>query len=115
MTKTFLPDYASRRVGCNYHALYRFFENEDWHHVREDGAPAIYPTTGAALDAAKCVLRKTLNPAISGHRSARRAVIDAAEEFFATKHERAAREHTARKRGVREVVFVQVKGKSHAR
>lgn len=114
MTKTFLPDYASRRVGADFHALYRFFENEDWSHVCEAEKPKLFKNSGDAREAAKEVLRKTLNPAIYCHRSARRAVIDVADEFFQTKHELAARAHTARKRGLREVVYVETKRGRHA-
>ena len=113
--KEFFPDYASRRVGRGYQGLFRFFDGDDWSEVKIDGEPTAFGTAQEAVDAAKVALKKALNPTIRGHKTARQAYIDAAAEWFANKHEARAREHTARKRGVRDVVFVEIKGKRYAK
>ena len=113
--KTFLPDYGTQRVGTDYRGLFRFFDDDEWHVVQESGAPSLFSTPKEALEAAKDTVRKVLNPPVLCHRSAHRAFIDAAADWFANKHEARAREHTARKRGVRDVVFVEVKGKRNAK
>jgi len=112
--KVFLPDYGSQRVGRQYRGLYRLFDGEEWHHVLVGGLPTLFPSQAEAVSAAKDAVRAVLNPPITSHRSADRAFIEAAASWFANKHENRAREQIARKRGVRDVVFVEVKGKRHA-
>ena len=110
----FLPDYASRRAGSKYYAVYRLFDDEEWRGVSVNGAMSLFDSPQDAVKAAKDAAREVLNPPILGHREAHRAFIDAAAGWFANKHEAKAREQIARNRGVREIVFIETRSRKHA-
>lgn len=109
--KLFLPEFGSAPCAGGHRGYFRLFENEDWHRVRRDDGVEIFTCAKSAASAAREQLVAILNPRIITHRSHLQKFHSAVGDWFANKHEDKARDHMARKRGVREVVLVEIKSR----